>query len=317
VTAVDFLAGETSWPGRSSAIQKKPRARPRMCEGCGLRHPHFGYPNERKKRWCQGCSQQFEGAERLCKGKMCADCGKTTASMGPSGTRHKTWCGPCGHKHPGAVSMARHKMCEDCGLKGPTFGLRAPGQVSKTSASSWRRWCAGCKVNHEGAERLSKMCEDCGGKQPSWGLPAMPKNKRWCAGCGKQHEGAFNILKKCLANSKRKMGAAAAERPDTAEFWVDKFAKVLGVLPASLTSTRRKKAEAVYKALVKEVENRNLLAFVETQPGARLPPPPAVARRALSPPRELSGGRPQSTASRREMLDGSASSCPRLQVAEA
>ena len=28
----------------------------KMCEGCGLKRPHYGLPAERRVRWCAGCA---------------------------------------------------------------------------------------------------------------------------------------------------------------------------------------------------------------------------------------------------------------------
>ena len=38
--------------------QQKMRGRQqKMCEGCGLKQPHYGLPAERKARWVRGCSK--------------------------------------------------------------------------------------------------------------------------------------------------------------------------------------------------------------------------------------------------------------------
>ena len=34
----------------------------KMCEGCGLKHPSYGLPAERKARWCSGCAKGHAGA---------------------------------------------------------------------------------------------------------------------------------------------------------------------------------------------------------------------------------------------------------------
>ena len=30
----------------------------KMCEGCGIKQPHFGLPAEGRKRWCGGCARK-------------------------------------------------------------------------------------------------------------------------------------------------------------------------------------------------------------------------------------------------------------------
>ena len=59
----------------------------KMCEGCGLKRPHYGLSAERRARWCAGCAAA-EGS--------------------------------------GVVLLQKQrKMCEGCGLKHPTYGLPA------------------------------------------------------------------------------------------------------------------------------------------------------------------------------------------------
>ena len=67
----------------------------KMCEGCGLKQPHYGLPTERKKRWCFGCAAA-EGR--------------------------------------GAVSLDKQKMCEGCGIKRPHYGLPTERKARRASA---------------------------------------------------------------------------------------------------------------------------------------------------------------------------------------
>ena len=45
----------------------------KMCEGCGLKHPSYGLPAERRARWCAGCATaEGNGAVLLQQQMKCA-----------------------------------------------------------------------------------------------------------------------------------------------------------------------------------------------------------------------------------------------------
>ena len=74
----------------------------KMCEGCGLKRPHYGLPAERRVRWGAGCAAaEGRGAVSLDQ-KMCEGCGLKHPSYGLPTERKVRWCSGCAKDHAGA-----------------------------------------------------------------------------------------------------------------------------------------------------------------------------------------------------------------------
>ena len=63
----------------------------KMCEDCNLKHPVFGLPGEKTRRWCASCAKQHPGAADLAN-KKCEDCKMTQPKYGLPGERKGSWC---------------------------------------------------------------------------------------------------------------------------------------------------------------------------------------------------------------------------------
>jgi hypothetical protein len=164
-----------------------------MCEGCGIKQPHFGSARDRKKRWCGGCAKQQDDAVSL--NKMCESCGRKQPSFGSASDRKKRWCGGCAKQQDDAVNLTAQQMCEGCGLKHANFG---------SASDRKRRWCGGCAKQQNNAVSLKaqKMCESCGEKHANYTITHPGRcahTAAYCASCAHSRVSKDEKLRKQLA----------------------------------------------------------------------------------------------------------------------
>ena len=76
-----------------------------LCEDCQVKTPSFGFPADRKRRWCHHCAQQHGGAVLLKTRALCEDCNLVDPSFGRQGERKRRWCLGCAVQHPDAVCL--------------------------------------------------------------------------------------------------------------------------------------------------------------------------------------------------------------------
>ena len=140
------VSGQTSvvWPLRKIPAVGADGARcdlgNKMCEACDAKHASFGFPAERKRRWCAACSKTYTGSRDLSK-KMCEDCDEKRATFGLAAARKRRWCGDCASTHDGATDLAK-TTCEQCKTQHASVAL-PPGRK--------RRWCVSCAYSMQNA----------------------------------------------------------------------------------------------------------------------------------------------------------------------
>eukprot|EP01046_Picozoa_sp_COSAG06_P080508 COSAG06_NODE_27785_length_586_cov_1.291581_1_plen_119_part_00 len=109
----------------------------KRCEDCQKKRPNFGMPEERKARWCHGCSQKHEGAENVVS-KRCEECKNKQPSYGMPQDNKQRWCQPCSTKHPGAVNLVGKKKI------GKQGGIPQPQPIPQPTPVGGGTLCALC-----------------------------------------------------------------------------------------------------------------------------------------------------------------------------
>ena len=112
----------------------------KRCADCGLKVPTCGLPGDKRRRWCDACARNHEGARSMLSPPQlgCEDCHlKQRPTYGLPSEWRRRWCATCAKAHAGARDLTS-RLRKDCGLKQPIFGIPSEGRQ--------RRWCAACAV---------------------------------------------------------------------------------------------------------------------------------------------------------------------------
>lgn len=188
----------------------------RNCIVCKKLTASYGYPNENKKRYCEGCAKAtdpaivsldkgrackcgkvkrstfgFKGGKPVCckscrelgmvdlVSDMCKDCEECQPSFNYPGEKAK-YCEQCSKKYEGMVNVnIRPCKGENCG-KTATFGKKKGDKPT---------YCAGCVKKYElkGYKNIvTNMCSDCEDKHPTYNYPGQT-TPLYCADCAKKY----------------------------------------------------------------------------------------------------------------------------------
>ena len=64
----------------------------------------YGLPAEKRPRWCSACSKEFSGSINLVS-RMCEGCELIIPTFGFLSEKKRRWCSGCAKSHVGAVNL--------------------------------------------------------------------------------------------------------------------------------------------------------------------------------------------------------------------
>ena len=132
-----------------------------ICEDCNVRVPHWGYKEERMRRWCAKCGQaNHPGSASLSKPKMCEVCEQKQPSYGLPDEGKTRWCANCA----AAVCAGAQRL-----RGGQQMGGRKPPNHTGSSRSRSAR--GGGRSG--GGRRSNDSSMDAGGGSMGGGLGSM------------------------------------------------------------------------------------------------------------------------------------------------
>lgn len=134
------------------AAKRRARKRPaipageckkKQCEDCGLtsgKQAFWGFPDNRKMRWCSQCGKTNHPGSADLVNKPCEDCKLKSPGWGLASEGRKRWCAGCGAKHAGAVRVGG-KKCKACHGPKPSWGV---------AVGAPEIWCSVCGKKNGG-----------------------------------------------------------------------------------------------------------------------------------------------------------------------